>query len=327
MAKSVNQAFNEFNTNVVNLDPERTKVGRKSKSWLIDQLNQFDSRDNSDFPFMSKLRHIDFGSFARKTKIRELDDIDLIFCLHANGATYSKNANKYTVYTPNAGFRLKALSNENVLSSIKVLNKFKSKLSDIPQYSKSELHRVGEAVSLNLSSYEWSFDIVPAFYTDTGLYVIPDGSGNWKGTDPRIDQECVTNTNKRNKNMVLQLIRTLKYWNRYNSSSTINSYLFENFVINYSNYTGNFSNYLDFEIRDFFHFYKSAIYNAVSDPQGFQNDLNYLSYDQRVSISQSAERAYNIAISAIKHETTDKDQLKSIGKWRVLFGNKFPNYE
>jgi len=31
-----------------------------------------------------------FGSFARRTKIRELDDIDLMKCLSAQGAYYTE---------------------------------------------------------------------------------------------------------------------------------------------------------------------------------------------------------------------------------------------
>lgn len=327
MAKSVNQAFNIFNADTVNLDSKRTDIARDSRKWLFDQLNAFDTKEGSDFPLKLTLRHIDIGSFARRTKIRELDDIDLIFCLTADGATYSKTGNSFKIYTPNAGSRLQTLSNYDVLSSTKVLNKFKSHISGVPQYSKADLHRAGEAVTLNLTSYEWSFDIVPSFYTDIGLYVIPDGAGNWKGTDPRIDQTNVSDTNKANKSMVLQLIRTLKYWNRYNKSTTISSYLFELFVLNFAKYKGEFSDYLDFEIRDFFQYYKSAIYNMVSDPKGLEYDLNYLNYDQRVLISQASERAYNIAVEAIKYETADKDQVKSIAKWGSLFGPKFPSYE
>ena len=89
MAATVNSAFEEFNKNVVNLDPDRTSKAISSRDWLWGQLNKLDSKENLNFPFKYEDKHIKFGSFARKTKIRELDDIDLMFCLTANGATYT----------------------------------------------------------------------------------------------------------------------------------------------------------------------------------------------------------------------------------------------
>lgn len=152
MAQTVNSAFNEFNENHVNLDPQKTKTARNSRDWLYTQLNNFP--DNVDsFPLKYEERHIKFGSFARNTKIRELDDIDLIYCLHANNAYYSQNMlyqNIYHIKTENAGERLKNLSDENQLNSIKVVNKFVSSLSNIEQYKSAEIHRRQEAATLNL---------------------------------------------------------------------------------------------------------------------------------------------------------------------------------
>lgn len=70
--------------------------------------------------------------------------------------------------------------NTNYLNSTKVINRFITKLSDLQDYSKAEMHKNHEAATLQLKSYTWNFDIVPCFYTDTDFYLIPDGSGNWK---------------------------------------------------------------------------------------------------------------------------------------------------
>ncbi len=180
MARTVNSAFTEFNRDYVNLDSGKTTTARSSRDWLYNQLNNFP--DNYDsFPLKNGDRHVKFGSFARNTKIRELDDIDLIYCLHANDAYYSQSTiyhNRFFLHTENAGQRLKNLSNDNQLNSIKVVNKFVSCLSNIGQYKSAAIHRRQEAATLNLTSYDWSFDIVPAFYTTAGFYLIPDGSGN-----------------------------------------------------------------------------------------------------------------------------------------------------
>ena len=327
MATSVNSAFTEFNRDIVNLLKERTDKARASRDWLYTQLNGLDSKEDSDFPFKYEAQHINYGSFDRRTKIRELDDVDLMFCLTANGATYTKyNTNYYKINTPNAGQRLKNLSDSDILNSRKVVNKVKNSLSQIGQYKSAELHSRGEAATLSLTSYEWVFDIVPCFYTDTGLYLIPDGNGDWKPTDPRIDQQRVTKANQNNKSLVLQLIRTLKYWNRHNSTHTISSYLFENIVINFVNSKNEINDYNDINIRDFFSYLSSAILSSVYDPKDLQGDLNNYSFSEKLAISKKADWAYEKAKEAVYAELTEKDQKKSINLWREIFGAEFPTY-
>lgn len=327
MATSVNNAFNEFNRDSVNLDPTRTTRANSSRDWLFSQLNNLDGKDDLNFPFKYQEKNIKYGSFARKTKIRELDDVDIMFCLVGDGATYIKNYDVYSIQTPNAGQRLKNLSDNNILNSKKIVNKLKSSLSNIPHYSAADLHSKGEAVTLNLQSYEWVFDVVPCFYTDTNLYLIPDGNGNWKATDPRIDQNLVTTTNQNYSGKALQLIRVLKFWNTHNSSYTISSYLFEQMILNYINSKSELSLWIDYDICGFFNYLSTYIYHAVNDLKGIQGDLNKLTYFEKQSVSQKASWAYERAQEAINFETNDKDQQKAINKWREIFGSKFPKYE
>lgn len=327
MANTVNTAFDEFNRDSVNLLKERTDRARTSRNWLFGQLNGLDLKEGLNFPYKYELKHISFGSFDRRTKIRELDDVDIMFCLTANGATYTKySQNLYQINTPNAGSRLQNLSDNYILNSRRVVNKVKLSLSQIPQYSSAELHSKGEAATLNLSSYEWVFDIVPCFYTDTGLYLIPNGAGHWKPTDPRLDQIRVTDANQNKDGRLLQLIRTLKYWNRRNSTYTIGSYLFENLVINYSNSKNELNKWIDYDIRSFFYYLSSAIWYPVNDPKGLQGDLNIFTDSEKLSIQQKADWAYQKADEAIKAEVDEKDNRKSINKWREIFGNDFPQY-
>ena len=166
MAKSVNQAFEEFNKDVVNLIKENTDNARSSRDWLISQLLAF----------------IKFGSFARNTKIRPLDDIDFMYCIAAGNAYYQIDTydnKKYYIHTENAIDSLMKLSNDDyTLNSIKVVNKLVKALETVPQYSNADIKRNQEAAVLNLVSYTWNYDIVPCFYTVNNFYLIPDGNGN-----------------------------------------------------------------------------------------------------------------------------------------------------
>ena len=328
MAQTVTQAFNEFNKDIVNLDADRTKTARSSRDWLINQLNQFPLKID-DFPTLYESKHIKFGSFARNTKIRPLDDIDLFLTFNANGATYLKSllhTNTYSITVPESALSLRKLCDGNELNSIKVVNKIVSSLSKVDHYKNAAIHRRQEAATLELSSYEWKFDIVPAFITVDDFYLIPDGNGKWKATDPRIDQNRVSEINQKHNGKILQIIRTLKYWQKRPTMPTISSYLFETIILNYYDNKSDVTDYVDFEIRDFFNELQYAIYSSVMDPKGFQGELNTLDYDTKKKISDLAKNSYDKANLAIYYETKEKDMQKSINKWGEIFGSDFPSY-
>jgi len=329
MAQTVNGAFAEFNNESVNLAHERTKKANSGRDWLIGQLKNLPDKID-DFPALYDGMSIKFGSFARRTKIQPLDDIDLILTFRAVGSTYwtHKYGQSYTLTAPESAKDLRRLCNDdNSINSIKVVNKIVSSLDQIGQYKSASTHRRQEAATLQLNSYEWNFDIVPAFYTDTGYYLIPDGNGGWKATDPRIDQNRTGEVNQKHNGKILQLIRTLKYWNRRAQMPTIPSYLFENLVLNFFDSKTEISQWIDINLINFWYHLKTSIYNSVSDPKGFQSDLNILSYDDQVKISNKASDSYDKGYEAYKLETEDKNQEKAIGKWHEIFGGDFPEFE
>lgn len=327
MAISVNSAFNKFNHDYVNLDADRTKIARKSRDWLIEQLNNLPFKVDY-FPSLYVEKHIKFGSFARNTKIRPLDDIDLILTFRAAGATYIEYSygKKYIINVPEGATYLRGLCDNGILNSRKLVNKVISSLSKIEHYKHAEIHQRQEAATLSLTSYEWKFDIVPAFYTTDGFYLIPDGNGNWKATDPRIDQGNATSVNQKHDGKILQIIRILKYWQKRPTMPTMPSYLLEVIILTYFNDKQKVANYIDLEFHDFLGYFKDAIYNSFDDPKGFQGDLNTLDYFEKIKISKKAQDAHEKAKQAISFETNDKNMGKSISKWREIFGNDFPRY-
>lgn len=330
MAKSVNQAFDEFNKAVVNLIKANTDNARSSRDWLITQLLAFPA-NVEEFPKDYSEKHIKFGSFARNTKIRPLDDIDLMYCLGGGNAYYKVDDydnNIFYIHTENATENLKKLSNDDyILNSIKVVNKLVKALESVPQYSNADKKRNQEAAILNLASYSWSYDIVPCFYTVNNFYLIPDGNGNWKASNPLKDQENIKETNTNFGGKVFQLVRTLKYWNANFTSPKLGSYLFEVIVLNFVKSKGNQNDYNDINIKDFFYYLYSNIRYDVQDPKGIQGNINYLTREQRDRISNKAKSCYNTAKIAIDFEIEKKNQQKAIENWKIIFGDKFPSYE
>lgn len=331
MATTVISAFNEFLKNTVNLDSEDVETARTSRTWLIGKIHAFPIHDPT-FPDLYSEKDINFGSFARKTKKRPLDDIDMMICLNAKSGTYHEYDNKIELTIDANVKSLKDLCNlnTNILNSVKVVNKLVSSLKTVPQYKNSDIKRNQEAAVLNLTSYDWSFDIVPCFFTREDFlgktyYLIPDGNGNWKKTDPRIDRNKVSSINQQNKGNVLNVIRTVKYWNKRPTMPSMSSYLLENILLNYYEYKNDASSYVDIELPNVFLYIRNNVYNNVFDPKGIQGNINHLTNDEKSKIWNRANLDYDRANEARDYEESGK-QKESINKWKEIFGSEFPNY-
>ena len=125
MVKTVNEAFDVFLSDYVNLNLYTTTLARSSRDWLLSQIHSFPAKD-SKFPNLYSERDIFFGSFARRTKKRELDDIDIMIALNAEGSTYHELNDRIEIYISESAYRLKALCHDNTstLNSRKVINSF-----------------------------------------------------------------------------------------------------------------------------------------------------------------------------------------------------------
>ncbi|MCY9692222.1 nucleotidyltransferase [Paenibacillus alginolyticus] len=331
MPSTVNTAFSEFMRDTVNLDTVVTSTAQSSRDWLVDQIDKFDSKEG--FPTLYNDIDIHFGSFARRTKIRELDDIDLIIGLNAQGSTYLQNIwGTIEMTVPDTAGDLTSLCHDYTkkLNSRKVINKFVSELKTISQYKNSEIKRNQEAATLELKTYSWTFDIVPSFITSAEsdgrtFYLIPDGNGHWKKTDPRIDRDNISRINQKHNGKILNAIRLMKYWNKRAAMPTISSYLLECIILSYYDSKLTVSDYIDIEARSLFGHLSSAIYNDVYDPKNIQGNLNKLTYDEKQKISTKSLNDYNMADEALSFETSGNHK-SAINKWRGILGDSFPEY-
>jgi hypothetical protein len=329
MATTVNNAFADFLSATVRLDPDRTKTAKASRDWLIGEIRKFP--DDGAFPPLHPDVYIGYGSFPRKTKIRPLDDIDLMFILHAQGATYQEGIGSIIVYNSGNSKFFSDLCNDGTIeiNSIKLINRFKEYLAEIPQYKNADIKRNQEAVTLELQSYEWVYDIVPCFVTNVELdgrtyYIIPDGSGGWKKTDPRIDKKNVQDAQAQQEVAVVDVIRLIKYWNGRPVMPSMQSYLLENIVINYFKATMR-GKWVDIEVINCLAYIAEAVLYQVTDPKSIQGDLNTLSWDQRNKIRERALADHKRATEARAFEQAEK-MKEAIAKWSEVFGSAFPVY-
>nr|WP_315079848.1 nucleotidyltransferase [uncultured Kosakonia sp.] len=330
MATTVIAAFNEFMKDTVNLRKADIEEARASRDWLIGKINDFEKDDV--FPVSYPGIHVAFGSFARRTKIRPLDDIDLMFGLSAQGATYSILSDRITLTSSGEESRLHRYrhTNADTVCSVRIINTFKSRLQDIAQYAQADIRRNQEAVTLKLISRDWNFDIVPCFITSEDAsgrtyYLIPDGKGHWKFTDPRKDRDRVTNINVQNEGNVLNVIRAVKYWQRRSTMPSMSSYLLETLILDYYAGRASCASFVDIELEALFRHLGQFVQFSVNDPKGIQGDINSLSAEARQAIS---DRCYLDAqkVSEARQYEDLKAYEKSINKWREVFGPQFPVY-
>ena len=226
------------------------------------------------------------------------------------------------------------------LNSNKVKNVLVSELSNISQYEKADIHARGEAVTLKLKSYSWNFDIVPAFYYpgDTNTkpyYLIPNGKGKWKKTNPKIEQNRITDLNIKFNDTVLKTVRVVKYWNIRGKMPNITSYVLETIVLDYFDQANHYMmkddgtsvDYFDVHFKNALNYISNHIFGSVIDSKGIQGNINNLQYDQKYKIHQRAKSDYERAKNAVYAEIDEKDNKKSINIWRDIFGEDFPKYE
>lgn len=331
MATTVNNAFDEFMKDNVNLDPDVVSAARASRDNLLDNIAEFDNKD--DFFDLCDGFNVHFGSFARRTKCKELDDVDLMIGIAANNATYNSddpwNNVRITASTSNAAQK-DCTRDDGTLNSTQVSNKFKKKLEAVREYSRSEVRRNGEAIILNLKSKDWSFDIVPCFHTvvesnGRDYYLIPNGDGNWKKTAPDKDKDHVTNTNQSKDGRVLELVRICKKWNKVKNAKTLPSYMLETMIINFADSQTELSQWIDLRFRDALKYIADHIMSPVYDMKEIQGNINDLDFSDKWSLQRKAQADYDKACDAREQESAG-NQKDAIKKWGEILGSDFPTY-
>jgi hypothetical protein len=333
MPYTVAGAFEKFRKDAVDLDPDDSDRARSSRDYLYDQAKGLSI---SDIDFPTVYYYIPFGSFARKTKIRPLDDIDLLFMLNGNGTSSRQSLNdQYTYWlkidndsAPLAKFR----DTFGYVSSTRLLNQLKKSLGKVKNYARAELKRTGEAVVLNLTSYTWVFDIVPAVpiansfnKSEYDYFLIPNGNGNWMRTDPRKDTEYVTRVNRQQDGLLLPTMRLLKYWNARIHKPRLPSYYFETVVLHTLNNASKFTSY-PAAIQYFFNVGSIYLNLSCSDPKGLGPNLDKdVDGEMKRKVSHAMKDAHSLATSAVVAELMGSHG-SAMEFWQKVFGSTFPLY-
>lgn len=288
--------FGYFIRNIIDLNKNDVKKACKSRDNLIESIIAI-LKKNWFFNVYEE-QNLNYGSFENGTKILELDDIDIMICVKANYRKYddllSNNIIKMVANARDMLLRNECLEdNTKFLNSTKVLNLFKNELSNINYYEKADIHKNKEAVTLKLKSYNWNFDIVPCFFTapeydGRQYYLIPDGEGNWKKSDPRIDKNNIEELNETQ----LNTIKLIKYWNKKKQITTMKSYVLECMLLKHFKKSNNNNIPIYCMFKNALKYISENISKPIYDPKDIQGNLNKLNKEEYINISQKAKEDY-----------------------------------
>lgn len=331
MPYTANACFKRFRDDAVDLERSRVERARASRDFLAAQIKLLEDPTRG----IPKLdgAYVSFGSFARRTKIRPLDDIDMLQPLDPAGtsnATWEDAGGYQARLKVPADSPLRQFADvDGYVNSTRVLNRIRASLQSVSQYKSAEIKKTGEAVVVNLTSYEWVFDLVPGIRITLGGqaagYIIPNGKGEWKRTNPKIDQDRVTEQNQRHGGMLVPVVRVLKFWNRRTHKPVLPSYYFEVLVLKAFESAPPITD-IPAACQHFFRHVKTPLWLSCPDPKGLGPALDAdITGDTKLKVDAALDLAAGLADSAMMMSRLGREE-EAIKEWRKVFGQEFPTY-
>lgn len=275
---------------------ENLRVGKTAskvasrRDEIVKALNKdFRCKDGcADFKLM-------VGSFGRRTAIRGVSDLDMIYVLPA-------------------GIRGE-YSNET--GPRRMLNRVRDDLK--VRYPNTDISVDQCVVRVQFVSDAFKFEVQPAFENDDGSFSYPDTkSEGWKITKPREEIEATKELNDRTLKSMRNLARMVRAWKNasgVNMGGLLIDTLVGNFFEQTSEYDRVGAESYDRMVRDFFEFLKD-------EPE--KDYYLALGSRQRVYVKKKfqskAAKAYSCCVEAIALEG-EPDANK---RWREVFGLSVP---
>ena len=244
------------------------------------------------------------GSYGRNTAIHGTSDVDMIFQL------------PYSVY--------KQYDDYNVNGQSALLQAVRTSVKKT--YSVTNIGAAGQVILVPFDD-GITFELVPGFVNKDDSYTYPDSNdgGSWKTTNPKPEIEEIRTRNSTCNNNLVPLCRMMRSWKeKWNvplGGLLIDTLAYQ-FIIDWTSRDKSYL-YYDYMARDFFAY--MAEQSADQDYWKAPGSGQWV-YGGKGQFQYKAKRCYNIALQAIKHETSDpKQEWSARQKWREIFGESFPD--
>lgn len=282
---TVTRAFQEFKSKLEITKAEQEKAQTRHNN-VREKLRE---KMVLDRDFLS-------GSYGRNTKIRPLNDVDLMIVL---------NVDEYADDYYHNG------------DPTKILKLIKTIVDDLYPRTPSKI----QARSVNLDFHDFGFDIVPSFDRSGGGLLIPDSNiGGWMGTSPEAHQRLLTEANKKAGQMLVPLVKMVKSFN-LNKKKPLRSFHIE--AMSLDIFWEPPASYQEGLIALFSSLATKVLSNCP-DPAGMGPGVDdYLDGADRLRISKLLGDSIEKARQALELESQN-DHNGAIGVWYSLLGAPFP---
>jgi hypothetical protein len=257
-------------------------------------------RLNSDFHNIDSdsKNGIYIGSYGRRTAIKGVSDLDMIFELPEY---------LYNQYNNRSGNKQSQLL-QAVRDSVR------------QTYSQSEVRGDGQVVIISFTNH--FIEICPAFRENDDSFTYPDSNdgGKWRRTNPLPESTTISQTNNKFNGNLINLCRIARAW-KNQAGVKINGLLIDTFAYNFitsnDNYqTLTYEKYHEF-IRDFFKYIKDLNKNQSF---WYAPGSNQKVYNKNSNFNAKSKKALKLIEEAI-----EENENKTVYEiWRKVFGKQFP---
>lgn len=245
------------------------------------------------------------GSYARWTKTKPLQDVDVFCVLHPDEKRYRDKHPRI------------------------ILERVEELL--IPAYGRDHVAIDGMAVRVdfgvsinaegNTDDQVMSIDVVPAFSLNDH-FEIPVEDGEWIETDPEIHARLAVDAHAAFDKQWKPLVRMIKKWNRHHGRPVHPSFLLE--VMALELLVPPFGNELKFELKSFFADAADRISDEWPDPAGLGSAVSDgMSATEKDVARMSLLEAEALITQALSHARMGRNE-EALRTWRSLFGPLFP---
>lgn len=284
---SVADAFKGFNGNLA-LDNEETISLRYGD--ITGALNK-----KFRYTESKTANTLQVGSYGRKTAIRGISDLDMLYIMPAATWDKYKDGGQSRLLRDTAD----AISARYPTTTVKV-----------------------DRLVVQVLYTNFQVEVQPVFQNQDGSsFTYPDtyNGGKWKVTKPREELAAMADTDAAKNKNLRRLCRMARAWKNKHGvemGGLLIDTLAHRFLTSTTHYDDKSYLYYDLMVRDFFN------YLANLDPA--QAEYGALGSGQRVKVKKrfqaKAKKAHRLAIQAIEAE----DQPYRNDRWRKIFGRPFP---
>ncbi|MDA3885116.1 MAG: nucleotidyltransferase [Candidatus Delongbacteria bacterium] len=234
------------------------------------------------------------GSYGRKTAIKGISDLDMVYMLPLSVWEGFKNGRQSALL-------------QDVKEAVK------------ERYSRTGSWGDGQVVVVSFENQE--IEIVPSFEQDDGTFKYPDtnNGGSWEITNPRAEIKAMSDLDSDKNTNLRPLCKMIRAW-KNKHGIVMGGFLIDTLAYNFLNSTDSFDDksfpYYDWLVRDFFKYISELPDQNYYLAPGSRQYV-YI----KKKFQKKAKKAYELILDAI-----DSEKNKNVNsKWKKVFGSQFPS--